>query len=228
MTTPTPPPSRRRLWIVVAVVAAVAIVIAVLLVVPNLRTKVVIGPTPSPTPTASTATPAAAPSGCLGGSARDAAMLTSAQQEASHTTTGAVEVAAAFVRWTFRHPTPTADEANQASASIIASTASDSFKNLAASAAANPNPSGGAVADGTDFYVSTAPGVWYLDRPGKDEVTVSVGAGYVVNGTLNPSLRSSSTFTLVWERGAWRIQSGSLDHTTEELFRIGTPFSGGC
>jgi hypothetical protein len=155
-------------------------------------------------------------------------MLLAAQKMAPHSTNGAVEVAAAFVRWTFRHPTATVEEADQVAPEIIASDASASFKDLGTAVAQNQNPSGGAVADGTDFYISTTPGVYYVDSDGDDTVTVSIGAGYVIGGAVNPQLRSTSTFTLVWQRGAWRIKSGSLSHTTEELFKIGTPFTEGC
>jgi len=170
----------------------------------------------------------ASPTGCLGGSNRDNAMLLAAQKAAPHTTNGAVEVAAAFVRWTFRHPTATVDDANQVAGEIIASDASAQFKDLGTAVSRNQNPSGGAVADGTDFYVTTTPGVYYVDSAATDTVTVSVGAGYVIGGAVNPQLRTSSTFTLEWQRGAWRVQGGSLAHTTEDLFKTGTPFTQGC
>jgi hypothetical protein len=226
--TPTRPRARWP-WILGAIAAAIVVIAAVLGVTAALRQSAAPSPTATRTVTPTgTSTPDAAPTGCLGGSNRDNAMLLAAQKAAPHTTNGAVEVATAFVRWTFRHPTATVDEANQVAGDIIASDASDTFKDLGAAVSRNQNPSGGAVADGTDFYVSTTPGVYYVDSAAADKVTVSIGTGYVIGGAVNPQLRTSSTFTLEWERGAWRVQGGSLAHTTEELFKIGTPFTQGC
>lgn len=214
-------------WIV-GLLAVVIVIVAAIGITTTLNHSAS-APTSSPTPTqTSTAAPDAAPTGCLGGTNRDNTMMLAAQKEAPHSTTGAVEFAAAFVRWTFRYPTPTVDQANEVAPKVIATDATAGFKDLGAAVAANQNPSGGAVADGTDFYVSTAPGVWYLDKQSSNQVTISVGAGYVIAGALSPQLRSSSTFELEWQSGGWRVKDGSLVHTTEELFRIGTPFSGGC
>lgn len=216
-------------WPWIVGILAVVVVIIAAIGISNALTNG--GNAPAATPTASkTSTPASdsAPTGCLGGSNRDNAMLLAAQKAAPHTANGAVDFAAAVVRWTLRHPTASVDDANAVAPKIIASDAADTFKDLGAAVAANPNPSGGAVADGTDFYVSTAPGVWYVDKQSADAVTVSVGAGYVIGGAVSPQLRTSTTYLLEWQAGAWRVKSGSLAHTTEELFKIGTPFSGGC
>lgn len=204
-----------------ALLALIAVGISVALPHPS--------PTASPTTSVSpTATSDSSPNGCLGGSNRDNAMLLAAQKAAEHSVVGATEFAAAVARWTLRHPTPTVDEANTAAGVIISSTATPEFKDLGSAVETNQNPSGGAVADGIDFYVSTTPGVWYVDTSSADKVTVSIGTGYVIDGAVSPQLRSSTTYTLVWEAGVWRLQSAALKHTTEELFRIGTPFNEGC
>jgi hypothetical protein len=228
MTEQTPTPPRRR-WPWIAAIAIVIVGLIVAFVAINLNQHPA-HPEASNTPTPTRTQPPAeaAPSGCLGGPDRDAAMLLAAQKAAPHTTTGAIEVAAAMVRWSFRYPSPSTAEDNQISAAIISDSATAAFRDLAGASQKNPNLSGGAVADGTPFYLSTAPGVWYLESHSKDAATVSIGAGYVVDGALSPQLRSSTTFSLVWERGAWRIKSGSITRTTEDLFQIGTPFTGGC
>ena len=214
-------------WIV-GLLAVVIVIVAAIGITTTLNHSAST-PTSSPTTTkTSTAAPDAAPTGCLGGTNRDNTMLLAAQKAAPHTTNGAVDFAAAVVRWTLRHPTATVAEANQIAPLIIASDASSTFKDLGAAVQQNQNPSGGAVADGTDFYVSTAPGVWYVDKSSTNEVTVSIGAGYVIAGALNPQLRTTTTYDLQWEGGGWHVRSGSLAHTTEELFKIGTPFNGGC
>jgi len=214
----------RNRWIwIVGIVAVVVIAIGVVLA------TTLNHPTATPTATASTPVRTAqptdtAPTGCLGGNARDANMLLAAQKAAPHTTNGAVEVAAALVRWTFRSPSFSTDEASEVSQKVISSSASDEFKNLQPTS----NNSGGVVADGTPFYLSTAQGVFYLESTSSGAVTISIGAAYVINGAVSPQLRSSTTVAMVWEDGGWKAKSGSITRTTEELFRIGTAFTGGC
>ena len=155
-------------------------------------------------------------------------MVLAAQKAAPHTQTGAVELAAAMVRWSFRYPGTSVADAQKISDAIISPEATATFRDLAGTAAKNPNTSGGAVPDGTPFYLTTANGVWHVESSTTDAVTVSVGAIYVINGAVSPQLKSSTTFSLVWENGGWRIKSGSIDRTTEELFSIGNAFTGGC
>jgi len=219
--------TRNRLLLIVGATVIVVAVIVVLIVT-NGSAKTT-RPTNSPKPTTTTSQSAdAAPSGCLGGTSRNAAMVIAAQKAAPHTTNGAVEVATALVRWTFRSPIFNAQEANEVRDKIIASSATPEFKDLAGGAASNPNNSGGVVPDGTNFYLSTAQGVWYIESATSNEVKVSIGAAYVINGAVSPQLRSSSTVDMVWETGGWHAKSGSITRTTEDLFKIGTGFTGGC
>ncbi|MEO6116347.1 MAG: hypothetical protein ABIP33_08190 [Pseudolysinimonas sp.] len=184
---------------------------------------------PSPTTTATVSQDSSArPTGCLGGRNRDAAMLLAAQKDAPHTESGAVDLASAMVRWSFRYPGTSVPDAQTISDAIISPEASASFRDLAGTAAQDTNTSGGAVPDGTPFYLTTANGVWHIESSTVNAVSVSVGAIYVINGAVSPQLKSSTTFSLVWESGAWRIKSGSIDRTTEELFSIGNAFTGGC
>lgn len=218
--------TRNRLLVAAAIVVVAAVIVVLILTNGSNKTN---GPTSSPMPTVKASQSAdAAPTGCLGGRGRDAAMLLAAQKAAPHTTNGAVELATAMVRWSFRYPGTSVGDAQTVSDAIISSTASAKFKDLAGTAAQNPNTSGGAVPDGTPFYLSTSNGVWHVESNSTDAVAVSIGAVYVVNGAVSPQLRSSTTFSLVWERGAWRIKSGSIDRTTEDLFRIGEAFTGGA
>lgn len=231
MTIEQRPPRRAWPWILLAAIVLIAVVLAIVLATtanrqPGTQTS---APTQaSPTTVASSAPAATAPTGCLGGPARDAAMVIAAQKAALHTSNGAVEVAAAMVRWTFQSPSPSASDADEVSANVIASTASDEFKDLKGAIEKTPNNSGGAVPDGTDFHISTAPGVWHLESSSADTAKVTVGGAYVVAGALSPQLRSSTTFTLVWQAGEWKIESGSVDTTTQQLFAEGTTFTEGC
>ncbi len=214
-------------WIV-GLLAVVIVVVAVFGITTTLNHSATT-PTSGPTTTqTSTAAPDAAPTGCLGGTNRDNTMLLTAQKEAPHSTTGAIEVAAALVRWTFRSPLFSVADANEISSKVISKGATADFRNLATAAANNQNNSGGVVADGTSFYLSTANGVWHIESTSPDKVTVSIGAVYVIGGAVSPQLRSSTTVAMVWEDGSWRALSGSITRTTEELFRIGTPFTKGC
>lgn len=218
------PPRRKWPWIIVGVVVAALIGYALYAVATNKPTV-----EPTPEPTTSEATPVdAAPTGCLGGDGLDAATLLAAQSQAPHSSSGAVEVAAALMRWAYRYPYPSADDAVAASAEVISSQAPDSFRDLAAFFATEPNLSGGLVADDTEYRLSTVTGVWYVDTEAPDEVTASIGASFVVDGQLSASLKATTTVTLRWEDGAWRADQLAGTHTTEELFEIGTPFAGGC
>jgi hypothetical protein len=217
------PPRRKWPWILVGVILAALVAYAIYAVATSSPT-----PVASPTPTESTQAPAAEPTGCLIGPGLDAATLTETQAAAVHETSGAVEVAAALMRWAYRYPYPSAGDANEVSGSIISSEAPDSFRDLAGFFAGSPNLSGGIVPDGTDYRLSTVTGVWNLESEEPDVVTVSVGANFVVDDQISSSLKASTTVTLRWEDGAWRADQLAATRTTEELFEIGTPFTGGC
>lgn len=168
------------------------------------------------------------PRGCLGGSGRTSTMLVDAQRQAAPTAVGATELAASFVRWLYRFPTPADDEISEVESFIFASTAAPEFTNLQVALRESPNTSNGIVADGTSFHRSTETAVWRIEDTGDARVTVSVGTTYVIASTTAATYRSASTFTLVREQGAWKIEGGSADITTEDLFQTGTPFTGGC
>ncbi|GAA1062031.1 hypothetical protein [Agromyces bracchium] len=174
-----------------------------------------------------TATPTfdADPTGCLGGGSRDAAMVLAAQDQAPHTSNGAVEVAAAVLRWMHQYPVPSVDDIDQFEQQLVASS---SPYDLASAYADDPNTSGSLVPDGTPFHLSTVPGVWHLESYSDVDAVVTVGAGLVIDGELHPTFRMAKTFTLTWADDGWQFDEASLDRTTEELFAIGTPFTGGC
>jgi hypothetical protein len=230
--TDAPRPIRTRPrwpWIVGALAVLVVLVVVAALTAPRGGDDRAVPATNTLAPTAtSTGSSTAQPTGCLGGPKRDAAMVRAAQKAAPHTSSGAVEFTTALVRWMFRAPTATPAEADEVSKFAVASNASDSFKDLAAAIAKNPNPSAGVVEDGKAFYLSTVPGVWNLESYEGDTATVSVGSAYVIDGAMSPTLRAASTFTVQWENGAWRLVSGEYKRTTQELFSIGTQFTGGC
>jgi hypothetical protein len=218
------PPRRKWPWIIVGVILAGLIAYALYAVATNKPAQ-----EPTPEPTTSVATPVdVAPTGCLGGDGLDAATLLAAQAEASHTTSGAVDVAAALMRWAYRYPYPSPEDAQTASDSVISSAAPDSFRDLVGFFKGEPNLSGGLVADKTEYRLSTVTGVWFVDEEAPNQVTASIGSAFVVDGQLSSSLKASTTVTLRWEDGAWRADQLAGTHTTEELFEIGTPFTGGC
>jgi hypothetical protein len=212
---------------VVAVVVVLAVVVALLAVhfaggshVPRAAT--------SSAPPSSQTSPVAdpAPTGCLGGLRRNAAMILKAQKLAPHTTNGAVEVATAFVRWLNQYPYPSPSTYGEIEKSGLSSSAPT--QDLAKFFASDPNLSGGLVPDGTTYYPSTVPGVYYVESASTDSVSASIGTGFVVQGVLSPTIRGSITVTVHWEDGAWKFVSSKGNRTTEDLFSIGTPFTDGC
>jgi hypothetical protein len=165
------------------------------------------------------------PTGCLGGDARDAAMVLAAQEAAPHTSNGAVDVAAALVRWSRRYPVPTPEEAKAVQAALIAPEAG---YDLTAAFEGDPNLSSSLVPDGETFYVSTVPGVWNLESYSNDTARVSIGTGLVIKGELHPTFRLSTMYTLQWSEAGWVVVEANQPRPTEELFPIGTGFTEGC
>lgn len=220
------PPRRKWPWIV-AGVACLTLVVGGAVWYGG---RTIAAPTPTASPEASSApvSPESSdlePTGCLGGEARDAGMVLAAQEEAPHNSGGAVEFATALFRWMHQHPVPDAADVAEVEAAALAE---GSPYDLTAAYATNPNTSGALVPDGTNYYLSTVPGVWNLEDYADAEATVTVGAGVVIDGELHPTFRMAKTYTLVWEDGHWTFEQASLDRTTEELFSIGTPYTGGC
>lgn len=216
---------RRRIW---PWIVAAAVVIIVIIAVANTLRQAGVTPTAAPTGAVQTSTvaPAGAPTGCLGGSGRDAAMVVSAESAAAHTQSGAVEVAAAFVRWLNQYPYPTAGDIAQIEKRAISKDAPT--QDIAGFFATEPNLSGGLVENGQTYYLSTLPGVWHIESQTEDDVRVSVGTALVIEGALSPTLKGSITVDVKWEAGSWKFVSSAGTRTTQDLFAIGTPFEAGC
>lgn len=219
------PPRRKWPWIVSGAAVAALIVAGGLWYANRDNGLVPYPTTPTATAPMPTQVPDVDPTGCLGGEARDAAMVLEAQKLAPHTSNGAVEFATAFMRWGFQYPVPDAEDVDQVATKVIPA---DSPYDIRASYESNPNTSGALVPDGTPFYLSTVPGVWNLESYSGDEAVVTIGTGIVINGELHPTFRMAKTFTLAWDGTQWMFESTSLDRTTEELYSIGTGFTGGC
>ena len=220
-------PRRKWPWITAAIAIIAALIVAAFVVGTSQGNTV----TPNAGPSGShTARPASQsdpePNGCLGGSPRTAATVLTAQRLAPHTSNGSVEVAAAFTRWIQRFPYPSASEAATVSARVLAtkSFTDDLSKYLAAA----PDLSGGIVAKGTTYYMSTIPGVWNVESTSADKVVASIGTGFVINGELSTTLRSSITVTLEWQSSKWKIADAVGQRTTEDLYSIGKAFTKGC
>lgn len=169
-----------------------------------------------------------APTGCLGGPRRDAAMVLAAQEQAPHTPYGAVEVAAALFRWAVQFPEPTAADVHEVAPVFAESRRAIAQQQLIADYRANPNPSAGLVPDGQPFHLSTANGQWLIARGGTgDQLTVGVEATFVVNGVQSPTKSLTESFDLIWEGGAWRLH-GLAEGDAGRLASGGTHFTGGC
>ncbi|WP_236628850.1 hypothetical protein [Cryobacterium roopkundense] len=197
-------------------------------------------------PTSSTPTPTAAasggssgsgddeddvaPTGCLGGPDRTAAMVLAAKAEAKHTTFGAVEVATAFYRWGWQYPHPVSADADAVSAGIMASTANASFRDLSSAyeGFAEADMTSGQVPASTPFHLSTTNGLWMVSEGSTaDKVEVNLAVGYVINGELSPTKAAVISLTMVWEEGAWHLESGGTPDQAK-LSNGGTRYTGGC
>jgi hypothetical protein len=217
-----------RRWIVLGLIAAVAIAAVIIAVAVATRDATDPAPVPSSSRNASPSSEPAdsLPTGCLGGEERDAAMLIQTIDAAAHTSNDAIEVAASFVRWFQRFPYPDDDEVLAINDSVLAE---QSFTDdLASYLASRPDLSGGIVAEGTTYWMSTVPGVWHLESSSSDEAVVTIGTAFVVDGALSPTLRSSITVTVRWEDDGWRVSNADGTRTTEDLYAIGRPFAEGC
>lgn len=224
------PPRRKWPWILGALVVVIVVVVGAVNYYGTRTTDepgtATTAPTSAPTATAGGADPV--PTGCLGGEARDAAMVLAAQQAAPHTSNGAVEVATAVVRWAYQYPYPDPEGADQVAAAIVSSNAPANFGDLRGFFEKSPNLSGGLVSDGVDYYLSTVPGVWHLESYSGDAAEVSIGTGLVVDGELSTTLRTSVTASLSWEDGMWKVEGFGGTRTTEDMYSIGTQFTEGC
>lgn len=221
----TPAKPRRRIWPWI-VLAAIAVIIAI--AVTNTLQQAGVTPTAAPTATsAPTSTaPDVQPIGCLGGEARDSAMVLRAQAEASHSTNGAIEVATAFVRWLNQYPYPSDQDIAAVEDAAVSATAPT--QDVAGFFASKPNLSGGLVQDEQTYYLSTIGGVYHLESGAPDSVVASIGTSLVIDGELSPTLKGSITVSMVWEDDRWKFVSSEGMRTTEDLFAIGREFTEGC
>lgn len=192
-------------------------------------------PTTTPASTTTTTTTAAppvdtgaAPTGCLGGSGRNLAMIVATQKKAPHSAYGAVEFAASFYRWVMQYPTPTTDQVAAAAGTAISAAPAANVSNLASAYAERGDHLIDTVPAGTPFFLSTRGGKWLVDESStNDRVIVHVMAPYVINGTVSTTDALGEGFVVVWENDAWRVQE-ALKPNTSAVETGGTFFTGGC
>lgn len=169
-----------------------------------------------------------APTGCLGGQDRNVNMVLTAQAEAKQTAFGAVEVATSFYRWLWQYPNPSPTDADAVSAGVIASTANESFKDLAGSYQGVSDMTAGEVPAATPFHLSSTNGLWLVSEAStSDRVEVNLAEGYVIDGELSPSKSAVIALTMVWEDGGWHVESGGTPDQAK-LANGGTRYTGGC
>ena len=190
-------------------------------------------PTSVPIATATATTNAsgtadAAPTGCLGGQARNNAMLLAAQKSAPHTTYGAVEVATAFYRWSYRFPVPTASDVQAARAVFVPRDSAESEASLLAGYRKNPNPAHGAVPDATPFFVTAVGGRWTA-QTGREagEQLISIQGRYVIDGAVSATKTATGAFEMRWVDGAWRVEDLAKGDSAK-VAAGGTSFTAGC
>lgn len=215
--------------LLVGAVVIVAIVVAYVASRPTSTPSVLPGtPTSIAAPSGSSSMASgAAPTGCLAGAARDSGMLLTAQKSAPRTTYGAVEVASAFFRWSFRSPHPTAEEVTSAAAIFDPGTAEQAQAMLIDDYKRNPNPAVGEVSSGTPFNLSTVNAKWSVNVLSAARVRVNIMAPLVIDGALSPTKTSTEAFDLKWLDGAWRV-IGLAKADPSGLSAGGTVFTAGC
>lgn len=170
----------------------------------------------------------APPTGCLGGPERTAQAVLEAQAHAPRSSFGAVELAATYLRFFMQYPVPDAEQI-AASDTVVASTATDEFRDLAGEYEASADEFGPPGLKGTEtpFHLTTDGGRWLVEETSTaDRVIVQVSEPYVVNGTTSEWLIYEA-FVVVWEDDAWHIESAQ-QADTDALDAAGTTFTEGC
>lgn len=169
-----------------------------------------------------------APGGCLGGEAQGNKMLLDAQEDAPHTSFGAVDMAAAFMRWAYRRPYPTDRDIRVIGAEIVSPDASPGFRDIGSSYQNATDITRGVVPGETPFSLSLANGAWLVRQESTvDRVTVDLTANYVIDGVLSPTKTAAISATFVWQQGSWRLLS-EQPPDVDALSAGGTQFVAGC
>lgn len=232
--------SGRSLWpVVVGALLVVVIGLVVALVAVATRDEPGATAEPSPTPThthegvpGGTPELGDPPTGCLAGPARDAGMVLSTQAEAPHSTYGAVEMAASYMRWTTQFPVPAAEQIATVEDNVVSPDAAPDKRDLQAAFTQAEDQKAITPATGepygTPFFVSTRNGSWVVDPSStEDRVTVHLSVGMVVNDALSDGAYGVGSPVLVWEGDAWRLVD-MVPTDTPALEAGGTSFTGGC
>jgi len=214
------PPRRRWPWVIVVGILIAATVAGALWFTSQNRDGTA---QPTSEPASSSAPVAAEPTGCLV-PGQDLQMLLDTQKQAPHSTTGAVEFAAALLRWSYQHPNPPRNDAAVAQSSIIAA---GSRVDVVGALRDNPNASNGLVPNDTDYHLSTVISRYLAESYTDGEATVTVNGVVYVNGAINPQLVLGTTYTVTWEQDAWRLSTVSTPEPGR-LAVAGKPFTAGC
>jgi hypothetical protein len=155
-------------------------------------------------------------------------MVLSAQAQAQHSTFGAVELATAFYRWTYRFPVPSSADIRAIAPVFVPTDSARAQASLRAGYTQNPNPSTGAIPNGTPFYLSTVSGQWVANAgTSASEVLVSVEAPYVVDGAISATKTATASFQMRWVDGRWRVAALAKGDPSK-LTAGGTTFTAGC
>lgn len=210
----------RNLWILVAVLVVIAVSVSVWYAFRPAATTV--PPTASASPTV-TGLGTGLANGCLAGPGKSVEALIAAQKVAPHTTLGAVELAASFVRWYAQYPWPSAKDATAASTAFAAPNASPTIKDLSGFYSSRATQ----TASGTGG-ISMVKGKYFIQSGSPDLATIVIGGKGIEDGVESPTRAYSVTVSLVWDAEKWKIVDAHNTMDVQELFDQGTPFAGGC
>lgn len=222
----------RNLLIALVVGAVIIVVIVVAYMAGRTTSEPAANPEAPTTASQATESPdepsGAAPTGCVGGSSLDSAMVLSAQQSAPRTSFGAVEVAAAFFRWTYQSPHPTRTDVRAASAIFLPDSAVSAQRDLMSEYERHPDPSNGVVENGRNFHLTTVGARWVVQAGVNDtRQRVSILAPFVIDGEVSATKTAAEAFELQWTDGAWRVV-GLAEVDSSKVAVGGTAFSAGC
>lgn len=189
----------------------------------------------TPTPSESEAEPTATgvdgpdddlttrPTGCIAGNGRDADMLLEARELSPQTANGAVEFAAAVLKFTYRYPYPTKDELR-----AIEEMYADDY-DLISAYDTEPTIAPDVAPAGTPIQATMVGGAWYLHDFSEDRAEITIAYFWEIDGVRDGSIARASNVVLQWGDHGWMMtRQGDNQLRSQEVLDLGSAFAGAC
>lgn len=234
-----PQPRSRLPWVIAGVALVIALVVAAAWwgsanagtddTAPPETTSPV-APSPSATPTETTVDGEyhvldPQPTGCIAGNIPDADMLLEARERAPHTAYGAVEVAAATLKFSYRYPYPTKDELRAIEEMYV-----DDY-DIVSAYDSRPTIAPDVAPPGMPLQATMVGGAWYLNSFGEEQgqADITIAFFWEIDGERDGSIARSENVVLVWTDDGWAItREGSTPMRPQEVLDKGVNFTGAC